>query len=216
MSYTCYVVKGSYKMKEKFINSGINFISKYQECNDLKLKQLKYGLEAIYSLFFKLSIAIIISAITNTFKETLLFLLFYSFIRTCSYGMHAKSNISCWIMTITIYNIIPLIIKHYTFPNYIGFITLGIGLISAILWAPADTPKKPLIRKKQRLICKIISIIIIILYGIIFTFNTNNLINNAIIYAIIIQSIFINPITYKITNTQFNNYKYYHKKITTV
>lgn len=119
-------------------------------------------------------------------------------------------------MTITIYNIIPLIIKHYTFPNYIGFITLGIGLISAILWAPADTPKKPLIRKKQRLICKIISIIIIILYGIIFTFNTNNLINNAIIYAIIIQSIFINPITYKITNTQFNNYKYYHKKITTV
>lgn len=203
-------------MKEKFVSSSINFISKYQECNDLKLKQLKYGLEGIYSLFFKLSIAIIISLIINTFKETMLFLFFYSFIRTCSFGMHAKSNMSCWIMTITIYNFIPFIIKHYTFPNFIGYIILGIGLISILLWAPADTPKKPLIRKKQRLTCKIISTIIIILYGIIFTNSTNNLINNALIYAIIVQSIFINPISYKITKTQFNNYKYYHKKITTV
>ena len=186
-------------MKEKFVSSSINFISKYQECNDLKLKQLKYGLEGIYSLFFKLSIAIIISLIINTFKETMLFLFFYSFIRTCSFGMHAKSNMSCW-----------------TFPNFIGYIILGIGLISILLWAPADTPKKPLIRKKQRLTCKIISTIIIILYGIIFTNSTNNLINNALIYAIIVQSIFINPISYKITKTQFNNYKYYHKKITTV
>lgn len=203
-------------MKEKFVESSLKFIYKYQECDDLKTKKLKYGLEGLYSLIVKLTVVIIIAFITGTYKETLLFLLFYAGIRTYSYGMHAKSNFACWITTITIYNIIPLIIKSYNIPNYIGYIILGLSFISMILWAPADTPKKPLIRQKQRIKCKLIASIVVILYTIIYCFNNISIINNALLYALIVQSIFINPITYKITNTQFNNYKYYHKKITTV
>lgn len=203
-------------MKEKFVESSINFINKYEECDDLKLKKLKYGLEGIYSLIVKLTVVIIISIITNTIKETLLFLLFYAGIRTFSYGMHAKSNRSCWITTITIYNVIPFIIRNYNIPNNLGYIVLGISLISMILWAPADTPKKPLIRKKQRLLCKIISTSVVILYFIVFLINNNTIVNNALIYALIIQSIFINPLSYKITSTKFNNYKYYKKKINSV
>lgn len=198
-------------MKEKFVESSINFISKYEKCDDLKLKKLRYGLQGIYSLIVKLTVVIIISIITNTIKETLLFLLFYAGIRTFSYGMHAKSNIGCWITTITIYNVIPLIIRNYNMPNTFSYIVLGISLISMLLWAPADTPKKPLIRKKQRILCKSISTSVVIFYTIIFLINNITIINNAIIYALIIQSIIINPITYKITNTQFNNYKYYKK-----
>ncbi len=203
-------------MKEKFINSSLAFINKYQECDDLKIIKLKYGLEGVYSLLVKLTAVIIISIITGTIKETLLFLLFYAGIRTYSYGLHAKTNIACWIITILIYNIIPLIIKNYNIPNYLGYIVLIISFISMILWAPADTPKKPLIRKKQRTKCKIISTITIVIYTIIFFINDITIINNALIYALIVQSIIINPLLYKITNTQFNNYKYYHKKITTV
>lgn len=59
-------------MKDKFINSSINFIQKYQECDDLKLKKLKYGLEGIYSLLVKISVVIIISIFTKTITETLL------------------------------------------------------------------------------------------------------------------------------------------------
>ena len=200
-------------MKEKFINSSINLVCRYQECDDLKLKRLRYGLEGMYSLIVKLSVVIIISIITNTIKETLLFLLFYAGIRTFSYGMHAKSNIACWITTITIYNIIPILLSSISIPRYIGYIILGIALISMILWAPADTPNKPLIRKKQRQKCKILSIIIVLIYTIIYLMNKTLIINNALLYALTIQIIFINPLTYKITNTQFNNYKYYKKKI---
>ena len=200
-------------MKEKFINSSINLVCRYQECDDLKLKRLRYGLEGMYSLIVKLSVVIIISIITNTSKETLLFLLFYAGIRTFSYGMHAKSNIACWITTITIYNIIPILLFNIYIPRYIGYTILGIALISMILWAPADTPNKPLIRKKQRQKCKVLSIIIVLIYTIIYLMNKALIINNALLYALIIQIIFINPLTYKITNTQFNNYKHYKKKI---
>ena len=53
-------------MKQKFVNSSINFITKYQECDDLKLKRLKYGLEGIYSLVVKLTVVLIIAILTKT------------------------------------------------------------------------------------------------------------------------------------------------------
>lgn len=198
-------------MKEKFVNSSINFISKYQECDDLKLKRLKYGLEGIYSLVIKIFVVLIISIITQTLIETLLLIIFYAGIRTFSYGMHAKSNIACWITTILIYNGCPFLITKINLPTLIGYIVLIFALISMVLWAPADTPKKPLIRKEQRKKCKILSIIIVLIYTLIFIINKNSIINNSIICALIIQIIFINPLTYKITKTQFNNYKYYKK-----
>ena len=120
-------------MKEKFINSSINFISKYQECDDLKLKRLKYGLEGIYSLIVKISVVILISIITKTLTETLLFILFYAGIRTFSFGWHAKSNIACWITTLLIYNVILYFIINIDYPIYIGYIILGISLISIVL-----------------------------------------------------------------------------------
>lgn len=199
-------------MKEKFVKSSISFISKYQECDDLKLKKLNYGLQGIYSLIIKLIVIIIIAIITKTITQTLLFLLFYAGIRTYSFGWHAKTNIGCWISSITVYNIIPILIKNYNIPNTIGYLILGIALISMILWSPADTPKRPLIRKEHRNKCKIITTSVIIVYIIIYSLNNKQLINNAIIYASFIQSIFVNSLFYKITKTTFNNYKYYKKK----
>lgn len=200
-------------MKERFINSSLTFIMKYQECDDLKIKKLKYGLEGIYSLIIKLSVVIFIAFLTNNLSMTLLFLLFYAGIRTFSFGIHAKTNIGCWISTITIYNIIPLLISKLTIPNYVAYIILGITLLSMIIWAPADTPKRPLIRKKQRIKAKVLSIIIVLIYTTIYILSNNNLINNTLLYALTVQSIIVNPLTYKLTNTPFNNYKHYQKKI---
>lgn len=200
-------------MKQKFVNSSINFITKYQECDDLKLKRLEYGLEGIYSLVVKLTVVLIIAILTKTIEETALLILFYAGIRTFSYGIHAKSNIACWITTLIMYNGFPYIISTITVPKLIGYIILAVVLISMILWAPADTPKRPLIRKKHRLKCKILSCLIVLIYTIIFSFNNISIINNAMLFALIIQMLIINPLTYKITNTQFNNYKYYKKNI---
>lgn len=199
-------------MKEKFINWGVKFITKYQECDDLRVKKIKYGLEGLYSLVIKLSAVIIISILAKTYKETLLFLLFYIGVRTYSFGWHAKTNLGCWITTIFIYNIIPIFLKNTIIPKYAGYIVIGIAFISFLLWAPADTPKRPLIRKNLRTYDKVLCLIIISVYTLIYIISKWAIINNAIIYALLIQSILINPITYKITNTRFNNYKYYHKK----
>ena len=142
-------------MKEKFINNGINFISKYQDCNDLKIKKIKYGLEGIYSLVLKLSTVIIIAFLIGIIKETLLFILFFAGLRSFGFGLHAKSNLACWLTTILFYNIIPLLIAHIAIPKYISYIVIAISFIIFSLYAPADTEKRPLIRKNVRIKCKI-------------------------------------------------------------
>ena len=199
-------------MKEKFITNSINFINKYEECDKLKLLKLKYGLEGIYNLFFKTVVVILIAILTSSLKETLYIILFYAGVRTFSYGIHAKSSLACWITTITFYNIIPLLTKTLNIPTFMGYTTLILGFLSMLFFAPADTPKKPIINKKNRIIFKILSLLIVALYSIIYIYSKNNILNNALIYALLIQIVCINPITYKLTKTKFNNYKYYHKK----
>lgn len=199
-------------MKEKFINSSISLISKYQECDDLKVKKLKYGLEGIYNVIIKLITLLIIATILDTIVETILFIFFYAGIRTFSFGWHAKSSIGCWITSLLVYITIPNFLIHTHIHISIGYIIIGLSLISFILWAPADTPKRPLIRKKQRIKAKVLSITILIFYIVIYFVTNSLIIKNAVLYALLVQTILINPLTYKITNTQFNNYKYYHKK----
>lgn len=198
-------------MKEKFVNSSLSFLTKYQKCDEVKTKILRYSLEGLYSLIIKISVVLIIAIITNTIKETGLIIIFYAGVRTFSYGLHAKSNIACWLITITTYNIIPLLIKNTVISDIAGYIILAIALISALLWAPADTPKKPLIHKEKRIKCKILTALFTILYTCIFIFTKSTIIKNTLIYALIVEIIFINPLTYKLTNTKFNNYKYYKK-----
>lgn len=204
-------------MKERFVDSSIKFINKYEECDDLKIKRLKYGLEGIYGTIIKLIVVIVIAAIFQSLKETCLILVFYALIRTFSYGLHSKSSAACWITTILIYNVIPVLTKNFIIPDYIGYIVLGVSLLSVLLWAPADTPKKPLIRKKHRTKCKVLAVIIVLMYSIIYCFSQNISINNTLIYALFVECILINPVTYRLTKTQFKNYKYYKKKeLTTV
>ena len=196
-------------MKEKFVTSSLSFIMKYQDCDDLKIKRLKYGLEGIYGVIFKLIIILIIALITSTITETALLIVFYAGIRTFSYGMHAKSSLACWISSILLYNGLPFLISKYNTPVNIDIIVIIITIISIILWAPADTPKRPLIRKSRRIKNKIISIMIVLIYITIYLNSINYIMQNAIIYAMLIQSVIINPLTYKLTKTPFNNYKYY-------
>ena len=83
--------------------------------------------------------------------------------------------------------------------------------IGILLFSPADTKKRPIINKKRRKIYKILSTIISIIYVILSVIIKNNYIENCLIFSIILQNILISPITYKIFNLPYNNYKEYTK-----
>ena len=198
-------------MKKFVLDNCMNIITNNKQYDDIKLAEIKYGLETLYLTFSKLIIIGILAAILGLFKELLIFLIIYNIIRMTSFGLLATKSWICLLSSTIIFIGIPLIIKNIEL-NIITKIIIGIIFtIHISIFSPADTHKRPIINKKRRKIYKILSTIISIIYVILSIIIKNTYISNCFIFAIILQNIIISPITYKIFKLPYNNYKEYIK-----
>ena len=73
------------------------------------------------------------------------------------------------------------------------------------LYAPADTESVPILRKKERKIKQILSYVILTITLIVGIFIRNNTISNIIILGMLIQSIMISRLAYKITKNEYGH-----------
>ena len=196
-------------IKNFVINNSMNLVNTNNQYNKEQLEEIKYGLESIYLLITKFVVIFTISLILGLLKESMLFFLFFNILRSTAFGIHASKSIYCWISSTICFIILPYISKIIIIPNIFFIIATIICNILFILYAPADTVKRPLINEKKRKRFKFITIISsIILTTIIFTIS-NNTIKNLIMFAMALQIILILPITYKIFKLPYNNYKNY-------
>ena len=89
----------------------------------------------------------------------------------------------------------------------IKYVLIGLiwvfGMIMCKLYAPADTENVPILRKKERKIKQILAYITLTITLIIGTLIQNNVVSNIIILGMLIQSIMISRIAYKITNNKY-------------
>ena len=194
-------------MKSSFIENSILTISKKRELTSLDEKKLRYGLEGFYNLFTKMIVMTILAILLDIILEYLLLILVYSTLRLYGFGIHMKTSLQCWFTTFPIYIGGCLLIKYGTFSPTIGILIFVVGYLSFLFFAPADTPSRPLIHKEKRIRAKILSLIILTCYLVLFLYVDSGLIKNTILYGIILESISINPVTYKLFHTKFNNYK---------
>ena len=109
-------------MRSKIINSIMEQIKKYNNFDDIKLQEIKYGLETVYLTIVKTIIFIILAILLKTIKELLLFMLFYGIIRLTGFGVHAKKSLHCWISSILIFVIIPILIIYVTLNKYVIYL----------------------------------------------------------------------------------------------
>lgn len=196
-------------MKKLFLNYSISNIKKYfPDYNDEKLDEIRYGLEGIYLSFTKLIVISIITILLNLFYEMIIMMIVFNILRATGFGIHAKKSIDCWISSTLIFIIFPLLSKWIILPLWLHIIISIIFLVMIAIYAPSDTVKHPLINKKKRIILKIVTIISTLIL-IIISFFTNSLISNLILFGILTQIIVIHPITYKICNLPYGNYKNY-------
>ncbi len=196
-------------MKSKFANSFIDYLKENNACKKSDEAKFKYVLESLFSYFTKMSVVILISIIIGTFKITFITLILYSLLRGFSYGIHASKNIYCWIITITVYLVGPTAIKYLNFNTQLLLIIYLIGFIAIILYSPADTPSRPLINKTKRVTNKIISLIYMGIITILtISFNNDNF-SEIVALVLLVNTMCINPLTYKIFSVPYNNYKYY-------
>ena len=197
-------------MKKRFLNYIKKAIkNQYPSYSNDKLDEIMYGVEGIYLTFTKTIIIFGIAIILGIVKELILLLLAFNFIRLFAFGIHADKSSTCLIFSTSLFIGFAYLCK-YAILNTNLLITLYIiAFIFICLFAPSDTVKRPLIRKDKRIRFKNLSIVVTILFFITTLFIKNNLIVNSLIFGLLIECILICPLTYKIFNMPYNNYKTY-------
>lgn len=197
-------------IKKNIINGCMKSIKNYYpNYNKEQLERIQYGLESIYLSLTKVVVIIMLAIIFNILKETIIVLLLFNVLRTTGFGLHATKSWGCWISSIPTFIGIPLICKYVQLPQYLLIGISAISLISFIFFAPADTEKRPLIRKKRRIIYKTLTIIFGIIYLILTILLENNFFRTALSLTALIEAILICPLTYKLFKLPYNNYKKY-------
>ena len=197
-------------MKHKFINSSYKAILRYHpEYDEKKLDRIKYGLESIYLTTTKMIIISAIAIYLNIFKEMLVMLLSINIFRTSAFGIHAKTSFKCLISTSLILLVPAYFIYNINLDIYTKSLLCILSLIAFYLYAPADTEKFPLIKEKKRNSLKFQTVIKCIIISFVILLLNNVLIINSLLIGMVIESIMILPITYKIFDQPYANYKAY-------
>ena len=196
-------------MKKKFLNSSISLIQNNGNYTDEQLEVISYGLEGIYLTFTKMIILFGLSYVFGVFKEFLLLLVSYNIIRSQAFGIHATKSIYCLISSIILFIVGAFICKYVTLPFWFIISSAFICDICLLLYAPADTYKRPIVNKKKRKRFKLLSFCLGIVYTIFIIFFNDYFFVNYLVIGMIEAVLMILPISYKIFHLSYNNYKFY-------
>lgn len=198
-------------MKGAFLNSSIRFIKNYKDFSENDIEKLRYGLEGIYLTVQKLVVIAVVSLILGIFKDVLITLILFNIIRFTGFGFHAEKSIQCLFISLFQFVILPYILTHIFIPKFAYLIICFICIVSYILFAPADTVKRPLPNMKKRMIRKWSTVLIGIIYTTLIVIFFDTFIAPLLLSALIIEAIVINPLTYKAFKQPYNNYKNFTK-----
>lgn len=197
-------------MKKRFLKSIRTTIEKqYPKYSNDKLDEIMYGVEGIYLTITKSIVIFALAFLLGIAKELLFLLIAFNIIRLFAFGMHADKSLTCLIFSSFLFLGGAFLCKYLIISKLIIYIMYLLILILISIFAPADTVKRPLIKKEKRIKWKFSSIVTVIIYFILTIFIKNNLLINCFLFGLLTECILINPITYKIFNMPYNNYKKY-------
>ncbi len=197
-------------MKKRLLEKIKREIKKqYPNYSNDKIDEIMYGVEGIYLTITKSIIIFSCALILGIFKELLYLLIAFNFIRLFAFGMHANKSFICLILSSMIFLTGAFLCKYITINKEVLYILYLIILVIMFKYAPSDTVKRPLIKKKKRIMYKFLSIIVTLTYFIITLFIHNSLIINCMVIGLIIECILIIPVTYKAFKMPYKNYVNY-------
>lgn len=198
-------------MKKRILNYCINAIKKNSDNNydEVKLDEIRYGLEGIYLTITKLIIIFAVASILNIFKEMIIVMMLYNILRITGFGIHAKKSWMCLTSSLILFIGCPILALNITIPISIKIILCGLCVVAYHLYSPADTEKHPLVNEGKRRLYRKITVMTSLIYTFICLYTSNVYLSNAILFALMIEVGMILPISYKIFKLPYNNYKNY-------
>ena len=182
---------------------------KYPDYTEDKLEEIEYGIESLYILFTKTFVIFLLSYLLGVIKEVFIILIFYNILRTTCFGMHAKTSFQCYIISGILFIGAGILCRYIDINYYLKIIISLICFINIIIFAPADTYKRPLINVKKRKKYKVFSIIMSLIYVTLIISFHECIWSNYLLFGLIDITVVIHPFTYWVFQLPYNNYKTY-------
>lgn len=204
---------GDREMKKKFLSSSIGIIASNKNYSDEQLEIIAYGLEGLYLTITKLIIIFGLAVMLDIFLEVIILLIAYNIIRSQAFGLHASKSIHCLIISTTLFVGGAYVCKYMFLPFWMMMILCFICNICLFIYAPADTVKRPLINERKRKRFKFMSLFLGIFYTIFIIVLRDYSIVNYLVVGLIEAVIMILPISYKILDLPYDNYKRYESGV---
>ena len=135
-------------MKNKILNGCMNYIKKNTKYDEVKLKEIRYGIEGIYLTLTKTIFILIISILLGITRYVILYILIYNIIRMPSFGLHATKSWICLLASTILFIGIPYLCIILEIPVILKSIIGGLAIFFMYKNSPADTYKRPIVSKK--------------------------------------------------------------------
>ena len=204
-------------MVEKICKFLINRIKK--EIPDLtpeREEAIFFGLQVLVGEIPKTFVLIAIAFLLGVGELTIITFLILMPYRTFSGGFHLKTHLGCIIGTTLFFSGNAMISKYLILPKEVMIATaIGVWIFSMMMikkYAPADTENVPIISKKQRRKQKILSYLTMTLTLVIGMLWQDPIINNICVIGVLLQTLAITRIVYKLTNNKYG-YEVYQKEM---
>ncbi len=186
------------------------------EIDDERAEIIKYGLQLLLGEVPKFFIMAAIAWALGILKLTIICFILMLPYRMFSGGFHLKTHIGCIVGTSLMYT------GNAFVSQYIQ-ISLEQKIVFAVLlwifawimiykYAPADTENVPIISKKERRKKKILSYIMVTITIVAGCLVKNNVISNILLFGVLIQTISITRIAYRLTNNRYGYEVYLENK----
>lgn len=201
-------------MIEKFCNYLTSKIRKSMpEITDERAEVINYGLQLVVGEVPKIFIMLLIAYLLGILKLSIISILIIMPYRTFAGGFHLKTHIGCIVATTLMYcgNVIlskAIILETVLFKQLLVLGIWGFSMFMIKLYAPADTENVPIISKKTRKVKQIMSYITMTITLIIGLFLPNTTISNMLIFGVLIETLSITRIVYKITKNKYGYEEY--------
>ena len=194
-------------MKKSFLNSTYQFLLRNQAVLEKDKEKILYGLEGLYLTITKLIILLLFSYFFSITKELILLLILYQGLRFTGFGFHASTSFQCLILSISFFILFPIFFFKMNVSLLVYICISILSLIFLLLYAPADTIKRPLNNKKKRIKRKILTVLIGFIYTFFAIFLYPNTMSTLFLLAVMIEAINIHPILYFFFREPYRNYK---------
>ncbi len=194
--------------------------NKMPEVDDERAEIINYGIHLIVGEIPKTFIFIAVAWLLGVLKEFCITMLVIFPYRAVSGGFHLKTHLGCITLTTLYYCGIAYVSRLLKLPQIAKYILISLvwifGIIMCRLYAPADTESVPILRKKERKIKQILSYIVLSVTLIVGISINNNTVQNIIILGMLIQSIMISRLAYKITKNKYGHEVYEKEELQNV